>query len=227
MKIVAKKGKYNVTTNAAKAVGDFMAVTKPSKFGYTLTVRLPQDEAEEILEVAKTIRKTAQAEAKVKHKKAIHLAPINALQPMGKEVEKGEDEDGNPIIEFKADKSGDYILKLTGEKYTDKETKKDVFKSILCVDEQLKPIPESVPASVGSLVKAMFVMKGYDMPNTQVPGQVLAGVSFKLKGCQILELVEYGGVTIEETGFEVEKDYIEEAETTVDEDTTGDHEADF
>lgn len=202
------------TTGKGELTG-FVSLTKPStkfdktgKNGYVANILLSKEEGEALVTELKAIR-TEQFKTYGKGTKVTDIPCIP--------YETVNEETG----EASPDPQGRYILKTKASAYI--ENGKPKFRP--CVYNAKKQLVKDVSVSEGSIVRLSLTLSGYS-----VAGKT--GVSAKLKGCQIIQLVEYSGGDVsadfdEEEGFDgVGEDFEEETTTEAEEDDE-DEEEDF
>ncbi len=143
------------------------------------------------------------------------------MNPLYATVYDKETEEETGEVEFKFTKKASGITKA-GKKWSSKP--------VLC-DALGRPITTEVGG--GSLVKISFE---FDPEGYFIPGTGAGGLSLKLKGVQVLRLVQFGAATASSCGFGVEEGYegIESAADETEEsgfdgcsDTDVDEDADF
>lgn len=199
--------RVRITTPKGTATG-FVALQTPStKFNangvYSVALELEAKEGEKLLKQINEIRAAKFKEVKDSGKKA-KLVDITCLKLKGTtEV----DDDGNET--FTPDPSGNYVLtaKLTAKGKT-KEGKEYESKPAL-FDAKGLPFKSKKQIATGSTLRLQVEASGYFVAALGV------GVSLKLKSVQVVDLVEYGGSSFEDTGFDVEENgYVDTAEDT-------------
>jgi|NOAtaT_6_FD_contig_81_1667246_length_2906_multi_3_in_0_out_0_5 hypothetical protein len=124
---------------------------------------------------------------------AYSLSP--SFQPMN------DRDTGEPIpntVRVNAKRGSSGISVKTGKRWT---------ADISLYDAAMKPIPKSIDIGWGSKVRLAIELAPFSMPATK-----LAGVSMKLIGVQVLELVNRGGKSAESLGFEATEGYVAAAE---------------
>tara|TARA_Y100001938_G_C8100050_1_gene441020 strand:- start:6957 stop:7547 length:591 start_codon:yes stop_codon:yes gene_type:complete len=152
---------------------------------YSISVLVPETEAQEMCEcLDRIVEERLATEVKEKPKLKGSLTTRQGY-------EKATDQDGNETgeIEFKV-KLKAKIQGKDGSTYTQKP---------IVVDAKRTPMNKESLIGNGSTVKVAFEPFAYAMMSTK---QV--GVSLRLKGVQVLELVEFGGANSmfeEEEGF--------------------------
>lgn len=114
---------------------------------------------------------------------------------------ESEQETGNVIFKFK-----------TKYKITDKKTQEVRFNKIGLFDAKGKPLPVGTSIYGGTIGKVAFQTADY-----WVAGQGMAGISLRLSGAQVIELVGPGNRTAASMGFGEEDGY--EAGEAGDDDT--------
>lgn len=160
---------------------------------YSVNLLIPEAEAAEICEYLDgVVQERYDQEIKEKPKMKASLSTKSPYEPE-------YDQDGNPTgnIEFKL-KLKAKVQTRTGEMYDQKP---------IVVDAKRTPMDGDTAIGNGSVIKVAYEPIPYVMASTKQ-----AGVSLRLKGVQVIDLVEYGGganMFDEEDGFvseRVEKD---------------------
>lgn len=155
---------------------------------YSVNVLIPEAEAAEICEYLDGVVEQRYAEeVKAKPKLKNGLSTKTPYEP---EYDQNGDPTGN--IEFKL-KLKAKVQARDGSVYEQKP---------VVVDAKRTPMDADVGIGNGSVIKAAFEPIPYMMASTK---QV--GVSLRLKGVQVIDLVEYGGSSM----FDEEDGYVSEA----------------
>lgn len=157
---------------------------------YSINILVPETEAQEVCEYLDSVVKDKfEEEVKANPKKRNSLTTRPGYEPH-------LDQDGNKTdkVEFKI-KLKALVQRRDGTTYAQKP---------IVVDAKRTPMDKDTLIGNGSKVKAAFEAVPYVMASTK---QV--GVSLRLKGVQVISLVEYGGtggsMFEEEEGFVVSK----------------------
>ena len=140
---------------------------------YSIDVLIPEEKSEELCEYLENIVKTRlDEEVKANPKKGKSLSTRSVR-------ENNLDQNGNETgeLKFKA-KLKAQVQARDGRTYEQKP---------IVVDSKRNPITKDIPIGNGSTVKVAFEPIPYVMASTK---QV--GVSLRLKGVQVIDLVEYG-----------------------------------
>jgi len=148
---------------------------------YSISVLVPEEEAQEMCEHLDGLAKKKLAE-EIKEKKRKDLT-------LKKPYEKATDKDGNETgdIEFKSKVKAKFQSR-DGKWFTQKP---------LVVDSKRTPMTKDTLIGNGSTVKIAFEPVPYTMMSTKT-----TSVSLRLKGVQVINLVEYNGNLFEdEDGF--------------------------
>lgn len=180
-------------------VGAYCYLNKPQtgKFGtaYKATVTLDKKDGEALM----TAMQKAQAEFRTSHKKKTGKG-----LPNGELFRLKQNGDVNDDGEFIPSADGTYELKV------EKDVKKGNIKIIDCSKPPADITKDSPKIAEGSKVRVMLVINPYNDK-----GKV--SVSLTPVAVQLVELVEYGGVSMEEItdGFDEIEGYV------ADEDITG------
>lgn len=156
---------------------------------YSVNVLIPEAEAAEICEYLDGVveqRYAEEVKAKPKLKNGLSTKP-----PYEPEYDQNGDPTGN--IEFKL-KLKAKVQARDGSTYEQKP---------IVVDAKRTPMDADTAIGNGSVIKAAFEPIPYMMASTK---QV--GVSLRLKGVQVIDLVEYGGGS---SLFDEEDGYVSEA----------------
>jgi len=179
-------GKTSVMKGKALWCKVFEPDTKFDSNGiYSVNVIIPEAEAAEVCEyldglVAQRYAEEIKAKPKLK-------ATLSTKSPYEPEYDQNGDPTGN--IEFKL-KLKALVQTRTGDTYSQKP---------IVVDAKRKPLDKDTPVGNGSIIKVAYMPIPYMMASTK---QV--GVSLRMKGVQVIDLVEFGGgasMFDEEDGF--------------------------
>lgn len=199
----------NYTTGKGILTG-FISLFKPStKFNkngtYSASIILDKNEGEQIVKMAKEIAK--EQFKTYGNKKAItELTFIKPLTTVNDEGEQLPDPDGR------------YIMKTSAKAWI--EDGKPTYK-IAVVDSKMKPV-KNLNVGQGSTARLFVTIEGYTTPKE-------TNVMAVLKAAQLINVVEFGGVNIDEAGFGIEDGFeygedeinveetVKEAETEEDE----------
>lgn len=185
----------------------FIALFEPStKFNkkgiYTAEILLSKEEGEKLAEEIKNVR----TEQFKKFGKGTKVADITRCVP----YTTANEETGEAI----PDKEGRYVFKTNRCAYI--EGGKPKVK-IMVVDSKCNPIKD---ASIGEGTTA--ILSG-ELSGYSVAGKT--GVSVKLKGVQILDLVEYSSTSVESLGFTQQDGFeVSDEPVTTEEEATEDSE---
>lgn len=207
----AEKITEKYVTGKGELVG-FVAICTPStKFDkegtYSANILLPKEEGEKLAAKIKEVR-TQQFKTYGKGTKVAELTQCVPYTTVNEET-------GEEI----PDELGRYVLKTKAGAYI-KDGKVD--NKIAIVNAKKKPV-KNVNVGAGTIARLLVILSGYS-----VAGKT--GVSVKLKGVQIIDLVEFNGADVasafdEEEGFDGEgEDFTESTKAEADED---DEEEDF
>jgi len=156
---------------------------------YSVNLLIPEAEAAEVCEYLDSVveqRYAEEVKAKPKLKNGLSTKP-----PYEPEYDQNGDPTGN--IEFKL-KLKAKVQARDGSVYSQKP---------IVVDAKRKPMDPEIAIGNGSVIKVAYEPIPYMMASTK---QV--GVSLRMKGVQVLDLVEYGGGS---SMFDEEDGYISEA----------------
>lgn len=183
-KIKNVKEKY--TTGKGQLTG-FIAITQPSQQydNYQANILLSKEEGESLTAKLKELQKEQFILCGRKGKLA--ELPIKPYTTQNEET-------GEQV----ADKEGRYVLK-TGNK--GHNTKGEVMPKPVILNAKLQPITGKISIGEGTIARLQVSLNGYKAP-------MGIGISAKLLGCQIIDLVEYvgGGFSLdgfsEEDGFD-------------------------
>lgn len=195
---MAQNKKKPSVTPAGRAI--FPRLNEPdTKFNedgvYTVTLALEGEEAQAMIEVIEEAKKEAMAMAKkqIKGKKK----PKEADLPYFEVLDENEEETGEIGFKFKMKASG--VSKKTGKRW---ERRPALF------DAKTKRInADTTQIWGGSIIKVSYTADPYYVP------ALGAGVSLRLEGVQVIELVTAGGKSASDLGFG-EEDGYEGAEET-------------
>lgn len=202
------------TTGKGELTG-FVALSKPStkfdktgKNGYVANILLSKEEGEALVTELKAIR-TEQFKTYGKGTKVTDI-PCQPYETVNEETG-----------EASPDSQGRFILKTKASAYI--ENGKAKFRP--CIYNAKKQLVNDINVSEGSIVRLSLILSGYS-----VAGKT--GVSAKLKGCQIIQLVEYNGGDVandfdEEEGFDGVGTEFEEETPAKQEDSYEEEEPDF
>jgi ssDNA-binding protein len=163
---------------------------------WSIKLRLEGKDADKLKKEIDAGIKASLEEARKKEKN-----PVKAKKIKPADAPYQEDEDGSTLFNFKMTASG--ISKKTEKPWTRKPA---VF------DAKGKPLSEDIRIGAGSVVKVSFEMSPF---YTALIG---AGVSLRLEGVQVIELVEYTGGTATSYGFEEEEGFSGAGDADADED---------
>jgi len=149
---------------------------------YEITVHVPETEAQEMCEhLDSLIEEQRKEEIKAKPK-----ATLSTRKPYA----KATDQDGN--------ETGDIEFKLKEKsQITTRDGKTFKLKPPLVVDSKRTPMTKDTLIGNGSIVKVAVELKPYCVQST-------LGVTMRLKGVQVLQLVEFSNASAmfnEEEGF--------------------------
>lgn len=212
------KEKKNITEKYTTGKGElvgFVSLSKPStkfdktgKNGYVANILLDKKEGEELTAKFKALR-TEQFKTYGKGTKVTEL-PISPYEIVNEETG-----------EATPDAEGRYLLKTKASAYI--ENGKVKFRP--CIVNAKKIVVNDIGVSEGSIVRLSLVLSGYS-----VAGKT--GVSAKLKGCQIIKLVEYNAGDVsddfdEEEGFDGVGEEFKEETSKAEDTEADDEEADF
>lgn len=160
---------------------------------YTVNLALSGDDAQSMIEVIEEAKKEALAMAKkkIKGKKK----PKEADLPYFEVLDEDENETGEIAFKFKMKASG--VSKKTGKRW---ERRPPIF------DAKTNKIdPEKTMIWGGTMMKVSYTVSPYYVP------ALGAGVSLRLEGVQVIELVSGGGASASDLGFGEEDGYETEA----------------
>lgn len=157
---------------------------------FSVNVLIPEAEAAEVCEYLDGLVQTRFAE-EIKAKPKLKNG-LSTKEPYEPEYDQNGDPTGN--IEFKL-KLKAKVQTRDGSTYEQKP---------IVVDAKRKPLNSDTAVGNGSTVKVAYEPIPYMMASTKT-----VGVSLRMKGVQILDLVEYGGGG--SSLFDEEDGYIEEA----------------
>jgi len=156
---------------------------------YSVTVLIPEAEAAEVCEYLDTLVDDKFAEEiKAKPKLKNGLSTKTPYEP---EYDQNGDATGN--IEFKL-KLKAKVVTRTGDTYEQKP---------IVVDAKRKPLDKDTAIGNGSVIKVAYEPIPYMMASTKT-----VGVSLRMKGVQVIDLVEYGGGS---SMFDDEDGFVSEA----------------
>lgn len=181
---------------------------KEGQYSTKVTYDLNQDDVQAMVEMfdkamvqsfkdAEDVRDAAVAEARAAKQKLI-IKPTKAADPPYVKDEEG----GVVQVNYKMTASG---KREDGTTWTQKPTGFDGMGT---------PITTDMKIGGGSLIRV-----GYNMDLFSTPA-VGAGITLRLKSYQLLTLVEYGGVTFEDSGFGVEDGGFSVGDMTEEEEAT-------
>ena len=179
-------------------------LTKPdTKFNadgeYNVKLRIPSEEAQDLIAALDTAYAAAQEEAKEKNPgKKIKAAS----QPYTEELDDQGNETGNILVSFKCK------AKLTDDAGNVRPNAPRLF------DSKNKEFPKDQDIWGGSTLRVAFKAIPY---YTAMAG---AGVSLRLKAVQVIDLVAGGGGTGESYGFGEEDGYVAPEATSVSNEAT-------
>lgn len=192
----------------------FIGLIKPStKFNpdgvYSADILITREEGEKLAALIKDVR-TRQFKA---YGKGTKVADITAVKP----YETVDEETGEAI----ADAQGRYVIKARAKAYLNSD--KGSFK-LPVLNAKRQPV-KNVSIGDGTTARLSLILSGYS-----VAGKT--GVSVKLRGVQIIDLVEYSGGVAgdfdDEEGFDgVGEEFTEETSTPKTEENIEDEELDY
>lgn len=152
---------------------------------YSINVSIPEEEAAQVCEQFDTI--LSEYTTKLVKEKPQLKASLSTRTPYETEY----DEEGNP--------TGDILFKVKMKAGGTTRDGKSFTQKPMVVDAKRTPLDKSTLIGNGSIVKVALDASPYYMPSNKQ-----AGVSLRLKGVQVIDLVEYQGASNlfeEEDGF--------------------------
>lgn len=201
-----------IVTGKGELTG-FISICKPSQNyrKYQAQILLSKEEGEALVKTLEEL----QAAQFVKEGRKGKLAPL-PCQPYAV-----QDKDTGKEI---PDKDGRYILKTNLDETTSKGT---LNPKPIVINAHKQPVTGNLNIGEGTIARLQVLFKGYKAP-------IGIGVSAKLKGVQIINLVEYQNNNFsidmfdEEEGFDgVGEEFTEEEVTTTEVEEADEEEVDF
>jgi hypothetical protein len=194
---MATKPRKNVRITSPAGIVKWASLAKPglkykseTEYDFNAQIILTKEQAQPLIdqltEMAKQVKaeKIATAENK---KEAKAIEACNLSIPIGPETDEDGEDTGNFILKVKRDAT-----------YTDKKTKETINVKIPLFDSAGKLLI-GPKIGKGSKIRVAFDAVPFAMPATN-----RVGISGRLQGAQVLELVEFGSGNAESMGFSAE-----------------------